>query len=145
MVGALSIVRFRTPIKDSIDLTFLFWAIAIGIGNGVSLYNVTVTGSILISLILLTLARIKEVDGAYLMTVRMPNDKQLVNSDLIKDYLPKKSKIKLRSKAVNTDFCEYIFDLRLANDDTGFVKEISKNLKNTDINLISYKSNLAMD
>ncbi len=39
MVGALSIVRFRTPIKDTMDLVFIFWAIAVGIANGVGYFE----------------------------------------------------------------------------------------------------------
>ena len=42
MVGALSIVRFRTPVKDSMDLVFLFWAISAGIANGVGYFNIWV-------------------------------------------------------------------------------------------------------
>ena len=49
MVGALSIVRFRTPVKDSMDLIFLFWAISAGIANGVGYYNISIVGSIMIS------------------------------------------------------------------------------------------------
>ena len=55
MVGALSIVRFRTPIKDSMDLVFLFWAITVGIANGVGYYNISIVGSVMIAIFLLLL------------------------------------------------------------------------------------------
>ena len=57
MVGALSIVRFRTPVKDSMDLIFLFWAISAGIANGVGYYNISIVGSVMIAIFLLLLTR----------------------------------------------------------------------------------------
>ncbi len=53
MVGALSIVRFRTALKDPLDIAFLFWAIAVGICNGADFYNVSLVGTILIALLML--------------------------------------------------------------------------------------------
>ncbi|MBM75509.1 MAG: DUF4956 domain-containing protein [Proteobacteria bacterium] len=53
MVGALSIVRFRTALKDPLDIAFLFWAIAVGICNGAGFYNVSLVGTILIALLML--------------------------------------------------------------------------------------------
>ena len=62
MVGALSIVRFRTPIKDPVDLVFIFWAIAIGIGNGVSYFSITIIGSIIMTLTIFALTRREDED-----------------------------------------------------------------------------------
>ena len=52
MVGALSIVRFRTPIKDPTDLIFLFWAAVAGIVTGAGFYTLVAMGSIVVGLIL---------------------------------------------------------------------------------------------
>src|SRR3989338_520851 len=51
MVGALSIIRFRTPVKDSKDMTFLFWAITAGIVNGVRFYKMSIISSIMIGIV----------------------------------------------------------------------------------------------
>lgn len=146
MVGALSIIRFRTPIKDSIDLAFLFWSIAIGIGNGVGLYHVTLTGSILIGLVLLFASRIKKVDNTYIMTIRTSDNeaKKEISLEEIQKLLPKKSKIQLKSKAMNTSFLEMIFDIRLNGDDVEFVEKVSSKYKNANVNLISYRGDLAV-
>ena len=57
MVGALSIVRFRTAIKDPMDLLFLFWSIGVGIICGAGLYSVAIVGSLVVTVVLLVLVR----------------------------------------------------------------------------------------
>lgn len=57
MVGALSIIRFRTAIKDPKDVTFLFWAVSIGIMNGVSFFQLSITISLFIGALMLLMAK----------------------------------------------------------------------------------------
>ena len=72
MVGALSIVRFRTPIKDSMDLVFLFWAISSGIANGVGYYNISIVGSAMIAIFLVFLTRPSSADDeTFLLVVQL--------------------------------------------------------------------------
>jgi len=52
MVGALSIIRFRTALKDPVDVSFLFWSVTAGIANGVAAFKISVFGSIFLSLII---------------------------------------------------------------------------------------------
>lgn len=54
MVGALSIVRFRTAIKEPLDISFMFWAIAVGVATGAGFYVVSTVGSLVIALLLLS-------------------------------------------------------------------------------------------
>jgi hypothetical protein len=61
MVGALSIVRFRTPIKDPVDLVFIFWAISVGIANGVGYFNLSIIGSIVLTLVILMMTRLMQL------------------------------------------------------------------------------------
>ena len=70
MVGALSIVRFRTAIKDSMDIVFMFWAISVGIANGAGFFQVSVVGSIFIGLILIIMTKIKIVNLPYLFILK---------------------------------------------------------------------------
>jgi len=70
MVGALSIVRFRTPIKDPTDLIFLFWSAAAGIVIGAGFYVLAIIGSIVIGLVLFVFAKSASFETPYLMVVQ---------------------------------------------------------------------------
>lgn len=69
MVGALSIVRFRTPIKDPTDLSFLFWAVSIGIVTGAGFYPLAILGSIIVGLVLFIFIKRTRFDTPYLLVV----------------------------------------------------------------------------
>lgn len=69
MVGALSIVRFRTAVKDPMDLAFLFWAISVGIICGAGLHEVALEGSLLITIVMLGLHFIPHVKPARLLMI----------------------------------------------------------------------------
>ena len=69
MVGALSIVRFRTAIKDPMDLAFLFWAISIGIICGANLYEIALEGSLVITFVMLLLYTVPNVQPAHLLLI----------------------------------------------------------------------------
>ena len=69
MVGALSIVRFRTAIKDPRDTTFIYWCIAVGICCGVSYYLVSAIGSLVVASLMIIMGQIHG-DGKYLIVVR---------------------------------------------------------------------------
>ena len=99
MVGALSIVRFRTPIKDSIDLVFIFWAISAGIANGVGYFNVSLIGSLLIGIILLVLTKSEEKDHPYLLVLHLPLG---TKDEEIHSYIKSSvRKYKLKAKTIN--------------------------------------------
>ena len=69
MVGALSIVRFRTAVKDPMDLAFLFWTIAVGIICGAGLHEVALEGSLLITVVMLGLHFIPHAKPALLLLI----------------------------------------------------------------------------
>lgn len=69
MVGALSIVRFRTAVKEPLDIAFLFWAISAGIVTGAGLIPLAVTGSILIGIVLLVFVNVKTSDTPYIAVI----------------------------------------------------------------------------
>ncbi len=74
MVGALSIVRFRTAIKDPIDLIFLFWAVAAGIGVGARIYWVVLFGNLAVGLAFIVLSKTKNHKLVYLLVIHYQND-----------------------------------------------------------------------
>lgn len=112
MVGALSIVRFRTAIKDSMDIGFMFWAISVGIANGASYFKISIVGSIFIAIILLLLSRYRESSSPYLLIINY-DDK--AESD-ISGYLKGFSKYKLKAKTVTTENTELTIEIRTDND-----------------------------
>lgn len=87
MVGALSIVRFRTPIKDPTDLIFLFWAAVAGIVTGAGFYTLAIIGSLIIGLILFFFIKGSSPDSPYLLVVNCANDlaEQQLEKHIAKD------------------------------------------------------------
>ena len=75
MVGALSIVRFRTAIKDPIDVVYMFWAIAVGIITGAGIYDLVIISSILIGAMLIIFSKINTKNEPYLIVINYSNDK----------------------------------------------------------------------
>lgn len=74
MVGALSIVRFRTPIKDPMDLVYIFWAIVSGILCGAGFIPLVIVGAILIGLVLLVFVNKITIENPYLLVVKFEED-----------------------------------------------------------------------
>lgn len=74
MVGALSIVRFRTAIKEPMDIAFLFWAIAVGIVLGAGLLPLAIIGSVIIGIIIVIFSTRKIGDTPYILVVNCENE-----------------------------------------------------------------------
>ncbi|MBM7560190.1 DUF4956 domain-containing protein [Marinitoga litoralis] len=133
MVGALSIIRFRTAIKDPLDTVFMFWSISIGLVNGGGFYLLGILGTIIISLIIMLLMRIHKFKTPYLLIVRyekIENEKEITN--FIKE---KFKRYKIRSK-IHNDINEITYEIRLSDENV--INEI-KNLKGViSFSLISY-------
>lgn len=141
MVGALSIVRFRTPIKDPMDLVFIFWSIAIGIANGVGYFHISIIGSILIALSLLILMRFKGIDdNPYLLIIKFD---KTVGFDEISDIVLKLVKNpKLKSQSINPGNSEIIYEIRLYKN-SNFMNTLNSNKSIIDASLISYGGDIA--
>src|SRR3989338_1498046 len=83
MVGALSIIRFRTPVKDPKDLIFLLWAITSGIVNGIRFYKLSVISSLMIGVVLLVISKKLVISKPYVLILRRSNtDSKELNSVL---------------------------------------------------------------
>ncbi|NLZ24428.1 DUF4956 domain-containing protein [Candidatus Dojkabacteria bacterium] len=74
LVGALSIIRFRTAVKDPRDTAFLFWAITVGIINGVAYYELSIIASLFISLALLIFSKKESLEISYILIVVYETD-----------------------------------------------------------------------
>lgn len=108
MVGALSIVRFRTAIKDSRDTTYIFWTIIVGICCGVGDYTVAVAGSAVVFLVLLILGRVKN-DNRILLVIRGARNMERRMEAIVFDYF--EAKAMMRVKNTSRDSIELIFEM----------------------------------
>lgn len=135
MVGALSIVRFRTAIKDAMDIVFMFWAIAVGITNGAGLFKISLTGSLVIAAALIVITKIKSKSSPYLLIVNYDDE----NSIDIMNYINSKVKnYKLKAKTVANGNVEITIEIRINNDDVNFVNDLAKSKGIKNAVLVSY-------
>jgi uncharacterized membrane protein len=142
MVGALSIVRFRTPVKDPMDLVFIFWAISVGIANGVSFFHISIIGSIMITIVLLIMSKKRmSNDSPYLLIIKT---KKNSDSDAVMKKVKDLVKVSyLKSKTITSDHCEIIFETRILNNDTKFMTQLQKDSHVEQATLITYSGDLA--
>lgn len=138
MVGALSIVRFRTAVKDPLDIVYMFWAISAGISIGSKQYPLALIGSLAVGLTLLWLSRKKISEMPYLLIIRH-SDAAAIE---LRMRLRKKN-YQLKSKTVRKDVTELTLELRLRDDNTAFVNELSKIEGVIDVALINYTGDYA--
>lgn len=108
MVGALSIVRFRTAIKDSRDTAYIFWAVAAGICCGVQEYVIVSIGSGVIFLFLILFGAVKS-NERYLLILRGDSSSEnLVEQEMEQLFL---GRVRYRVKNISNDSLEYIYEL----------------------------------
>ena len=123
MVGALSIVRFRTAIKEPLDIAFLFWAIAAGIVLAAGMIPLAVFGSVLIGIILLIFANRKDMANPYIVVLTCDGHE---SEEKALAYLKGKTKkCTVKSKSAQKGSVELNLEVRLLSDDTDFVNELS--------------------
>ena len=123
MVGALSIVRFRTAIKEPLDIAFLFWAIAAGIVLAAGLIPLAVFGSIFIGVILLIFANHKDMSNPYIVVLRCEGyDSEQAATVFLKE---RTKKCTVKSKSVQKGDTELNMEIRLKDDNTDFVNALS--------------------
>ena len=124
MVGALSIVRFRTPIKDPMDIVYLFWAIVSGILCGAGFIPLVIIGSILIGAVLILFGNRIKVENPYLLVVRYDETSiEKTMEHVISEHV-KKHSIKSKSVMPGNDF-EVTYEIRVKENDMSFINNIS--------------------
>ncbi len=136
MVGALSIVRFRTAIKEPLDIAYLFWAIGAGIVLAAGMIPLAVFGSVVIGVMLLVFVNHKSHSQPYIamITCNSPQAEGLV-SDFLAASVEKQ---KIKSKTVTSDRIELNFEVRLKNGDTAFLSGLTGISGVTGAALVSY-------
>lgn len=137
MVGALSIVRFRTAIKDPLDLVFLFWAVGSGIVLGAGMIPLAVMGSVIIGLVLIGFVSNNVVDTPYLVIVNCLDDQaEMAILELLRSTF---RKYRVKSKIVTSEKgMELIYEVRMKSGETKFINEISQISGVTSASLVSF-------
>ena len=123
MVGALSIVRFRTAIKEPLDIAFLFWSISVGIVLAAGLIPLALIGSVIIGIILLVFVNRKSHKEPYIVVIRCDGHD---SEEKAKSFLNEKAdRCKVKSKTAQKNFVELNIEVRLKDDNTDFVNALA--------------------
>ena len=124
MVGALSIVRFRTAIKEPLDIAFLFWSIAVGIVLAAGLIPLAVIGSVVIGLVLLVFVNRKSHNDPYIIVIQCDgrDSEQAVHGFLEQQVL----RCVTKSKTVQRGAVELNMEIRLKDGNTDFINTLAE-------------------
>lgn len=123
MVGALSIVRFRTAIKEPLDIAFLFWSIAVGIVLAAGMIPLAVIGSVVIGVILIVFVNRKPHCNPYIVVLACNAASEKNATDLLEKTV---KKCVVKSKTVQKENTELTFGVRLKDENTDFINELSE-------------------
>lgn len=137
MVGALSIVRFRTAVKDPMDIVFMFWAIAVGISCGASLYVISTIGSLFIGFVIVLLSRFRNSNDVFMVIIHYSEDAREEVFKIISsiDY-------RIKSKTAASGVIELTLEITLVGSDTKFIDKLSKVYGVRDATLITFNGEL---
>ena len=137
MVGALSIVRFRSAIKEPLDIAFVFWAISVGIVLGAGLIPLAVFGSVFIGIIMLVFVNKKSSDNPYILIVNCDDEN---GENFAMNHINKSvKKHVIKSKTVSaSNGIEITVEIRLKEMSTKFVNEINNLEGVNNVVLVSY-------
>ena len=136
MVGALSIVRFRTAIKEPMDIAFLFWAIAAGIVLAAGMIPLAVFGSAAIGIVMLLFVNRKAVHNPYIAVISCRDHaSELRAVEFMKQHV---EKAVIKSKTAQAGNIELNFEIRLKGDDTDFITALSEQDGVNSAVLVSY-------
>ena len=137
MVGALSIIRFRSAIKEPIDIAYLFWSISVGIVVGAGLIPLAILGSIFIGIVMILFVNRKTSNNPYILVINCEDDN--AENDALKVVSKNVEKYTVKSKTVSpVNGIEMTVEIALKKKSTEFVNQISKLNGVSNIVLVSY-------
>lgn len=140
MVGALSIVRFRTPIKDPMDLVYIFWAIVSGILCGAGFIPLVIIGAVLIGIVLLVFVNKITVENPFLLIVKA--DKDVLPSSIEKELKLRTGRFQLKSQSFIDDLeMESTYEIRIKDQESSIVSHIKSIPGVQSAVMISYDGN----
>ena len=135
MVGALSIIRFRTAVKDPRDTAFIFWGVVSGLACGTQNYTIVLAGSIVICLVLFGFKKFIAKDDKYLLIVKGTN----LNIKEVETVVEKKTKYySCKGKYIKGKSVELIYDVKLKNGkDDSIVNILGQSVDIDTVNLVA--------
>ena len=136
MVGALSIVRFRTAIKDPIDVVFMFWAIAAGIISGAGLYLLAILSCLIIGIVLFAFSKVNIRYEQYLLILNYVNSK--TEKFIFKTLSEAVGTYKIKSKTKTPNNYELTVEIRAKQDKTDIVNILSEYEGINNVAMVSY-------
>lgn len=139
MVGALSIVRFRTALKDPIDLTFVFWGITIGIVSGTELYGLALIASVVVTVALFALDRLNLKEAPRLLIVN--GDEIEVESAVNEILKAKKIAYKIRSRNINQGQIDLIYEIKTDKEEI-LIQEIDALETITNVSILDHDGSI---
>lgn len=138
MVGALSIVRFRTAIKDPIDLIFLFWAVAAGITVGARLWVMVLLGNLCIGLAFMFMTKLKRKDVIYLLVISYDDEAFPAVNAVLQMF-----KSVLRSKISRNGLTEMTVEINMSDENTQFTEKLTAIPQVHSVSLVTYSGEFA--
>ncbi len=136
MVGALSIVRFRTAVKEPVDTGFMFWAITAGIMAGANLYIAAILGSLIVGIIyFISYSFGLKMASKFLVIIKYEFDVDNKVSEELENF-----KYKVKSRSINKGIVEYSFEVELTEENQKKLDELSKLDGVLNVNMVSYQN-----
>jgi uncharacterized membrane protein YhiD involved in acid resistance len=142
MVGALSIVRYRTAVKDPIDIAYLFWAIGMGIVSGAGLWKLALISSAAIGIILVVFSKISDVKTPYLLVISYRTEE--TNDMLFKLIEREAGRYRLKSKVFNGETYELTVEIRERKKTASLVNKIGGINYVTSVAMLGYDGDFAV-
>ncbi len=120
MVGALSIVRYRTAVKDPLDVGFLFWIVAVGVTCGAGLYLISILGTLFVAGVYIMLVKIRNKKHQYLLVVKYQDSA----AEEVRRQIEPVRKV-LKNKTASKGMTELTYEVRMRGENTSFVTALS--------------------
>lgn len=135
MVGALSIIRFRTAVKDPRDTAFIFWCVVSGLACGTQNYTIVIVGSIMMCLILFAFKKTVSIVSKYVLIIKGTN----IDIDLVEKNLTNKLKNYIsKGKYIEKDKIELIYDIKLKKESANkLIDELTEIAGVSTVNIVS--------
>lgn len=140
MVGALSIVRFRTAIKDASDTAFLFWAVAAGITSGAGFFLLTLIGCLFVGVVcIISILLYDRVDKPFLLVVRSTDSD--IGSDVVKVLNKAGLRYRMASLVDTGSYSELIYEVAVQKEVSAMVGELKQISGVTNVSLVDCRKN----